>query len=189
MKEHFLIRNINLIFIINFFKNYTIRKKSIELTINIFIKVFLEVWNWFLILMFFSRLFFNSLAFIFSNYFIRNNFIMLIILTLIDLLIIKIFIFNTLIFKFIKLLVLFEFTVKMKWWASFKFFIRSIFLCLLSMKFVFIIYFHPIILIITFLLLWRTKICFLIKGVLVISFLRRPKIKFFILEIWIIILI
>jgi hypothetical protein len=191
MKELFIIRTNYLIFIIYFFKNQTIRKKSIELTIDIFIEIFFEIWNWFLILMFFGLFFFDGLTFIFSDGLIWNNFIMLIILTRIDLWIIKVLMLIKLIFKFIKLLILFIFTVEIKRWAGFELFIRGIFLCLLSMKFVFIINFHPIILITAIILLWRIKNSFLVCNILtnLIFLLRRSKEELFILEIGVIILV
>lgn len=128
--------------------------------------------------MFFLLFLFYCLIFIFPDYLIWNYFIMLIILAWpYLLLVVKIF---TLIFKFIKLLTFFEFTVKIEWGISILLFIWSIIKCLLSVKFILIIYFHPIILIILIEIFWRNKF---VLFVMLIFLLRGSKIKLFILKI------
>jgi hypothetical protein len=134
--------------------------------------------------MFFWLFLFYCLKFIFSNCLIWNDLIVLIILTWSDLLIIKIVKLRA--FKFIKLLAFFEFTIKIERWISVLLFVRCIIQCLLSIKFILIIYFHPVVLIISIKLIWRNK---LVLFALLIFLLRRSKIKLFILIICKLILI
>lgn len=118
LNKLFVIRKWHLTIIIDFFKNNTIRKKSIKLTVNVFIVILLKVWNWFLIFMLFWLFLFYCLKFIFSDSLIRNDLIVLIILTWSDLLIIIIVSLRALVFKFIKLLTFFEFTIEVEWWMG-----------------------------------------------------------------------
>ena len=184
LNKLFFIRKWHLIAITNFLKNNTVRKKSIELTINVLIIILLKVWNWFLIFMFFLLFLFYCLKFIFSYYLIWNNFIILIILTWSDLLIFKIITLS--VFKFIKLLAFFEFTIKIEGRICILLFFWCIIQSLLSIKFILIIYFHPVVLIVSIKLIWRNE---LVLFAIFIFLLRRSKVKIFILIIFELVLI